>query len=221
MYSRRLFCRHPRAPYRRACRRVSSDITAPVLLVSSPARLCQSQRRRRRASAERERVVVPTVRRRARQARTDRAVDTRARCAAVRVAVYQVTSPRLSSSSHRRLGSVRADTGDVERAPSRERVVLPTERRQPGRARSDRFVDTRARRTVVRAAMCRVASPRPSSLSHGRLGSVRASAGDAERASSRERVVLPTERCRPVVLAPIISSTPTLAVPSCVPPCVE
>jgi hypothetical protein len=46
--------------------------------------------------------------------------------------VGRVTSPRLLlSSSHRRPGSIRADTGDAERAPSRERVVwtaadLPT-----------------------------------------------------------------------------------------------
>ena len=48
------------------------------------------------------------------------------------------------SSSHRRLGSVRADAGDAERAPSRERVVVPTERRRPRRACTERAVDTRA-----------------------------------------------------------------------------
>jgi hypothetical protein len=52
--------------------------------------------------------------------------------AALWAAVRRVTSPRLIllSSSHRRLGSLRADTGDAERAPSRERIVAPTERRR-------------------------------------------------------------------------------------------
>ena len=64
-----------------------------------------------------------------------------------------MTSPRLLlSSSHRRLGSVRADTGDAERAPSRERVVVPTERRRPRRACAGRAVDARARRRVRRRA---------------------------------------------------------------------
>ena len=108
-----------------------------------------------------------------------------------------MTSPRLLlSASHRRFGSVRAGTGDVERAPSRERVVVPTERRRPRRACADRAVDTRARRAVC--AVCRVTSPRLLlSASHRRFGSVRAGAGDAERAPSRERVVVPTERRRP------------------------
>ena len=71
--------------------------------------------------------------------------------------VSRVTSPRLLlSSSHRRLGSVRADAGDAERAPSRERVVVPTERRRPRRAYADRAVDTRSRR-VVCAVVCREA----------------------------------------------------------------
>jgi len=40
-------------------------------------------------------------------------------------------SPRLVllSSSHRQFGSLRADTGDAERVPSRERVVAPAKRR--------------------------------------------------------------------------------------------
>ena len=98
--------------------------------------------------------------------------------------------------SHRRFGSVRAGTGDVERAPSRERVVVPTERRRPRRACADRAVDTHARRVVC--AVCRVTSPRLLlSASHRRFGSVRAGTGDVERAPSRERVVVPTERRRP------------------------
>ena len=118
---------------RRLRRRASSDITAPpALLVASPARLYQSRHRRRRASAE------PRASRRA-----DRAPPTsscvrrsfhRRTCAPCRVhrrASIDITAPLLSS-SHRRLGSIRADTGDAERAPSRERLVVPTERRRPG-----------------------------------------------------------------------------------------
>ena len=68
--------------------------------------------------------------------------------AAVRAAVRRVTSPRLILlfSSHRRLGSLRADTGDAERAPSRERVDAPTERRRSRRACAGRTADARARR---------------------------------------------------------------------------
>ena len=99
---------------------------------------------------------MPTERRRPRRACADRAVDTRARRVVCAV-VSRVTSPRLLlSSSHRRLGSVRADAGDAERAPSRERVVVPTERRRPRRAYADRAVDTRSRR-VVCAVVCREA----------------------------------------------------------------
>ena len=198
---------------RRACADRAVDtrerrvVCAVVCRVTSPRLLLSSSHRRLgsvRADAgdaerapSRERVVVPTERRRPRRACADRAVDTRARRVVCAV-VCRVTSPRLLlSSSHRRLGSVRADAGDAERAPSRERVVVPTERRRPRRARADRAVDTRARR-VVCAVVCRVTSPRLLlSSSHRRLGSVRADAGDAERAPSRERVVVPTERRRP------------------------
>ena len=128
------------------------------------------------------RVVVPTERRRSRRACAGRAADARARrvvCASVR----RVTSPRLIllSSSHRRLGSLRADTGDAERAPSRERVVAPTERRRSRRACAGRTADARARR-VVCASVRRVTSPRLILLSssHRRLGSLRADTGDAE-----------------------------------------
>ena len=239
-------------------------VTSPRLLLSASHRRFGSVRADTgdaERAPSRERVVVPTERRRPRRACADRAVDTRARRVVCAV-VCRVTSPRLLlSSSHRRLGSVRADTGDAERAPSRERVVVPTERRRPRRACADRAVDTRARRVVC--AVCRVTSPRllrsrriagsalseptpatpserraasesscrpsaadlvvrapivPStharaavcaavrrvtsprlllSSSHRRLGSVRADAGDAERAPSRERVVVPTERRRP------------------------
>ena len=50
--ARRSFHRDQHAPCRHEYRRVSSDITTPVLLVASPARLCQSRRWRRRASVE-------------------------------------------------------------------------------------------------------------------------------------------------------------------------
>ena len=198
---------------RRACADRAVDtrerrvVCAVVCRVTSPRLLLSSSHRRLgsvRADAgdaerapSRERVVVPTERRRPRRACADRAVDTRARRVVCAV-VCRVTSPRLLlSSSHRRLGSVRADAGDAERAPSRERVVVPTERRRPRRACADRAVDTRARR-VVCAVVSRVTSPRLLlSSSHRRLGSVRADAGDAERAPSRERVVVPTERRRP------------------------
>ena len=181
-------------------------VCASVRRVTSPRLILLSSSHRRLGSLRadtgdaerapsRERVVVPTERRRPRRACADRAVDTRA--LRFVCAVCRVTSPRLLLSSlHRRLGSVRADAGDAERAPSRERVVVPTERRRPRRACADRAVDTRALRFVC--AVCRVTSPRLllSSL-HRRLGSVRADAGDAERAPSRERVVVPTERRRP------------------------
>ena len=83
-------------------------------------------------------------------------------CAAVR----RVTSPRLilPSSSHRRLGSLRAGTGDAERAPSRERVVAPAERRRPRRACAGRTVDARARRRVRRRASSDITAPRPALL---------------------------------------------------------
>ena len=80
--------------------------------------------------------------------------------AAVCAAVRRVTSPRLLlSSSHRRLGSIRADTGDAERAPSRERVVAPTERRRPRRACAGRTADARARRRVRRRASSDITAP--------------------------------------------------------------
>ena len=173
-------------------------VTSPRLLLSASHRRFGSVRAGTgdvERAPSRERVVVPTERRRPRRACADRAVDTRARRAVC--AVCRVTSPRLLlSASHRRFGSVRAGTGDVERAPSRERVVVPTERRRPRRACADRAVDTHARRAVC--AVCRVTSPRLLlSASHRRFGSVRAGTGDVERAPSRERVVVPTERRRP------------------------
>ena len=95
----------------------------------------------------------------------------------------------LLSSYHRRLGSVRAEAGDAERAPGRERVVLLTERRRPCRVRTDDSVEARARRAAVAAVVWRVTSPRPSAPSHRRLGSDKAETGDGERAPSREHVV--------------------------------
>ena len=130
---------------------------------------------------------MPTVRCGPRYARANCFVDACAR-RALHATVRWVISPRLPTSLHRRLYSARASAGDAERASSRERDVVPTERHRPRRARADRFDDARAHR-AVRAAVRRVTSPRLSSSSHRRLGSVRAGAGDAERASSRERVV--------------------------------
>ena len=81
--------------------------------------------------------------------------------AAVCAAVRRVTSPRLVilASLHRQLGSLRADTGDAGRAPSRERVVAPTERRRSRRACAGRTVDARARRRVRRRASCDITAP--------------------------------------------------------------
>ena len=64
-----------------------------------------------------------------------------------------MTSPRLPSSLHRRLGSARADAGDVERAPSRDGVLVPTGRRRPCPACAVRLVgacEGFAMRAVVR-----------------------------------------------------------------------
>ena len=152
------------------------------LCVASPvenSRLCQSRHRRRRASAEprpsrfsdRAPPTSSCVRRPCRR-------HTRAPCRVRRVS-SDITAPLAL---HRRFGSVRADTGGAERAPSRERVVVPSKRRRPRRACANRAVDTRARRLFAL---------------HRRFGSVRADTGDAERAPSRERVVVPTERRRP------------------------
>ena len=116
--------------------------------------------------------------------------------AVVCAVVCRLTSPRLLLSlSHRRFGSSRADAGNAERAPSRERAVVPTERRRPRRACADRAVDTYARRVVC--AVCRVTLPRILRPAlHRRFGYVRAGTGDTKRGPSRERVVVPTERCR-------------------------
>ena len=181
--------------------RASSDITAPhpALLVASPARLSQSRHRRRRASAE------PRASRRA-----DRAPPTSSCVRRSRRRHAHAHSPcrvrRVSSdltaplALHRRLGSVRADTGDARRASAEPRASRRADRRRrPRRACADRTVDTRAPTRRVVCAVCRVTSPRLILLSssHRRLGSLRADTGDAERAPSRERVVLLTERRRP------------------------
>ena len=143
---------------------------------------------------------MPTERRRPRRACADRAVDTRAR--RVVCAVCRVTSPRLSCSpaSHRRFGSVRADTGDAERAPSRERVVVPTKRRRPRRACADRAADTRARRRVRRRVSSDITAPlllscvaSPVRLCQSRHRRRRASA--EPRASRRADRAPPTSSC--------------------------
>ena len=109
-----------------------------------------------------------------------RSVDARAgrvACAAVR----RVMSPRLVFLlSHRRLGSIGADTGDAERAPSCERAAASTGCRRRRRVCAGRFVGTLARR-VVCAAMRRVTSFRLVLSSKKRRGD----GADAER----ERVV--------------------------------
>ena len=205
-------------------RRVSNDITVPpALCVASPVRLYQSRHRRGEAerAPSRERVVVPTEHGRPRRACVDRAVVTRAFSVACAV-VCRVTSPcLLLSASHRRFGSVRADTGNAERAPSRERVVVPTECRRPRRACAERAVDRRARR-VVCAVVCRMTSPcLLLSASHRRFGSIRADTGAAKPS---ERRAVSESSCRPstaglVVRALIVPSSHARLVsraPSCV-----
>ena len=109
----------------------------------------------------------------------------------------------------------------AERAPSRERVVVPTERRRPLCRRADRAVDTRTRTRRVVCAVCRVTSPRFCVASPARL------------CLSRHRQSPPSERraasessCRPsaadlFVGAPIAPSTRAhVHAVSCA-PCVE
>ena len=169
----------------------------------------------------RERVVVPTERRRLRRACADRAVDTRTRTRRVVCAVCRVTSPRLLRCIAGSALSEPTPATPAERAPSRERVVVPTERRRLCRACADRAVDTRTRTRRVVCAVCRVTSPRLLRCDR-RLGSVRANTGDARRASAE---AASESSCRPsaaglVVRAPIAPSTHARAV-SCAPSCVE
>ena len=177
-----------RAVHAAVCRVASQSLPYSLLRLLGSIRASSGDAER--APSREKFVVVPIVRCGPRRTRANCFVDARAHRAA-RAAVHRVASPRLSCSSDRRLSSVRACAGDAEPAPSRERVVVPTERRRPRRARADRFVDARAPR-AARAAVRRVTSLCLSSSSHRRLGSVRASAGDADPASSSERVVVPT-----------------------------
>ena len=93
----------------------------------------------------------------------DAVVRTRRLCLPPRPAfvTLRVASPARFRRSRRRRR--RASAG-------RERVVLLTERRQPCRARTDRFVGTHARRAAVAAVVWRVTSLRPSVPSHRRIG---------------------------------------------------
>ena len=69
--------------------------------------------------------------------------------AAVCAAVRRVTSPRLLRCIAGSALSEPAPATPAERAPSRERVVVPTVRRRLRRACADRAVDTRTRTRVV------------------------------------------------------------------------
>ena len=141
----------------RVRRRASSDHTARRLICRTAEMALSEPTPAAETSAEPKRVVVSTERRRPRRACAGRSLDARAR-RVVCVAVRRVTSLRLVLLlSHRWLGCIRADPGDVERAPSRERVVVSTEHRRRRRACTGRAVDARARR-VVCAAVRRVAS---------------------------------------------------------------
>ena len=80
----------------------------------------------------------------------------------------------------------------------RERVVVPTERRRPLCRRADRAVDTRTRTRRDVCAVRRVTSPRLSRRIAGSAQSEPTPVKPAERAPSRERVVVPTERRRPL-----------------------
>ena len=141
--------------------------------------------------------------------------------AAVCAAVRRVTSPCLIilSLSHRRLGSLRADTGDAERAPSRERVVAPTERRRSRRACAGRTADARARRRVRRRASCDITAPRYSRLvaSPARLSQSR---HRRRRASAEPRASRRADRAPPISSCVRRSYCRRTCAPPCAPPCV-
>ena len=131
----------------------------------------------------------------------------------VRAAVRRVTAPcLLASSSHRRLGSVRANIGDAERASRSERVVVLTERRRPRRACADRSADARARRVVC--AVVRRVTYR-ASLSPRRIAG--SALSEPTPATPSEHQAASEPSCRPstagfVVRAPIVPSTHARAV---------
>ena len=262
-------------------------MTSPrPLRVASPARLCQSRHRRRRASAE------PRASRRADRAPPTSSCVRRSRRrhtpthSRVVCVVCRVTSPRLlrciagsalseptparppserraaSESScrpsaadlvvrapiapsthahalscrvrrvssditaplalHRRLGSVRADTGDARRASAEPRASRRADRAPPTsscvRRSRRRHTHTHSR---VACAVCRVTSPRLLRCIAGSALSEPTPATPAERAPSRERVVVPTERRRPCrACADRAVDTRTRTLVSCA-PCVE
>jgi hypothetical protein len=133
--------------------------------------------------------------------------------------VCRVTTPRLLlSASHRRFGSVRADTGDAKRALSRKRVVVPFECCRPFRTCADRAVDTRARRFVC--AVCRVTSPRLFRRIAGSALSEPTPATPSERRAASESSCRPSAH-DPVVRAPIAPSTRAHAPAVSCAPCVE
>ena len=190
--------RHTHTHSRVAC--AVCRVTSPRLLrciagsaLSEPTPATPAER-----APSRERVVVPTERRRPCRACADRAVDTASAPFRVRRVSSDITAPLalLVASAGSALSEPPPAT--PERAPSRERVVVPTERRRPCRACADRAVDTQARR--FECAVCRVTSPRllllvasPARLCQSRRRRRRASAGP--RASRRADRAPPTSSC--------------------------
>ena len=147
---------------RAAVRRVTSPRLPSSSHRASPARLCQSRRRRRRAGVEpralrRADRVPPTSPCAHRSFRR----CTRAQCRARRRALIDITalsfrcSPRHRSPRQLRL-ILRADACDAKRAPSRERVGVSIVHRAR-RARNDRVSDGRSSR-AGRAAAWRATS---------------------------------------------------------------
>ena len=100
-----------------------------------------------------------------------------------------ITAPLAS---HRRLGSVRADTGDARRASAEPRASRRADRAPPTsscvRRSRRRHAHTRSR---VVCAVCRVTPPRLLRCIAGSALSEPTPATPAERAPSRERVVVP------------------------------
>ena len=126
----------------------------------------------------------------------------------------------LPPSWHRRLGSVRADAGDVEQAPGRKRVILLTERRRPcqrhrpRRARADCVVVLGVRRSG-RTAERRPTSPSRSAsllLLHRtprRLTRADTTTASERRAASTSFLVSAADL---VERAPVVSSCSACAV---------
>ena len=161
--------RRTRALRCRGRRRLASDITAPVRPIAPPAWLCRSRHRRRRASAEprasrradRAPPASPCVRR-SRRRHTRSALSCR-----VRRVSSDITAPLAL---HRRLGSVRADTG----TPASERRAASESSCRPSAA--DFVVrapiapsPAAARRSVRAAPLCRADFAAPQRAPPARL----------------------------------------------------